>query len=347
VATLLRPLRGANGDAYGIVAFTNDGNSPISIENSARVTVTSAGTSGDLYGITAFTNDGFSPISIVNSGEVTAASTGTDGDIYGILAFANDGFSPISIVNSGNITTSGSGNTLEPLNGGIFADTFGLNSPLSLENSGNITSTGLYNDVFGIFVDTRYDGSPLSIVNSGNISVDAGGRAFGIRTFTGGAGSPLSIENSGGITAMVTGPYSPAYGIYAFTYGPNSPISVVNGGDISAEVRTGQAFGIRAFTGGVPLASRTAATSRPLPRFMAPPAASMRSSWGADSSLFAMNRGDIVAAGGDALYDFARGIDAHTYGDNSPISVVNSGDITVTSTLSNSSAFVRRAFPVP
>lgn len=140
------------------------------------------------------------------------------------------------------------------------------------------------------------------------------GAALGIYSRTNGPlNNPISIVNSGHITALSRN--RDATDIFAETRGDDSPLSIVNSGNIRSN-----GGGLYGFLNGGIFADTFGSNSRGLVD-------------GPEGPLDIANTGNINEAGRAAL-----GINAETVGQNSPISIFNSGDVTVYGNGANSEA---------
>jgi len=198
---------------------------------------------------------------------------------------------PISLTAADAIVCINTEPRENPTGDAILLVTFGANGNyIYLNNSGTLTAT-----FAGIRARTESNYSPIDIVNSGEIAVTAD-------SFTGASGiqavtyfnndSDISIVNTADITAYG----GTGFGISAAAYGQESSITLVNSGDVTVVGTEGRATGIFSYT------RYNAATT-------------------------IENRGDIQATTTSDYAD-AFGILALTIG-YAPISIVNSGDITV------------------
>ncbi|MBM3545058.1 MAG: autotransporter outer membrane beta-barrel domain-containing protein [Alphaproteobacteria bacterium] len=346
----------AGGNAAGIRGETADDISPLSIVNSGGIT---ANAGMNAYGIAAITRVlGNSPVEIVNGGDIAATSTG--GYAFGISALTDGVNNSIDIYNSGDLASNASG----PFGNayGVRAVSFGAASPISVRNSGDLTAiaTGYYGWAFGIQAFTQGDGSPIDIVNSGDLTARADGRAFGIDARSLGAGNAVSVRNSGNIVSegyIATGIYAlsaygpvtiinsgklstsgeEAWGINSIAFGPDAPINVVNSGDIAVTSEAYGAYGI----GIVMLAEGGAISIENRSRIDVISNGTGRASGirafaaGGNSPVTIVNSGDInVSAAGGAYYSYARAISAFAVGAGSPLSIENSGNVFASGPLS-------------
>ena len=318
-------------EAYGIRAQTQLAGSPIGILNSGAITATSSGVATEISGIKAETDDANSPIGIVNSGDITATGTGAYSDAYGIQARSGGTGSSIFVENSGDMTIMAPSDAV-----GIFAlaqDTADL--PVTVMNSGNLTVTSGSYLARGINATSVGENSPTSVWNSGDLTVTVGNfpyaLAIGIDAGAGGGYSPLAIENHGAITA--TG-YD-ALAILAQTGGAGNPIAILNSGELAATALN-NAYGIVAETADVdsPIAIQNSggialdAGDSGLGIF----AITLGVGAGFSSPIAIQNDGDITI---NAVRD-ALGILAGTIGSDSPIAIVNNGDINTTAATEDS-----------
>ena len=324
-------------EAHGIRADTEGEDSPVSIVNRGNIRST-----GELaYGISAETDSADSRIDITNSGDLRVSA---DNDAYGILAETDELNGRIDITNSGNVHATGASAL------GILAATDGGNSTITIVESAAITATGTFN-AFGIYTRTIDDDSNISITNASHITATAATfgpflYAVGIHALTAGFNSDISITNSGDIDARnPTLPYGiraiatyqdssitiensgnvtstsetlSAAGIVATTYYGNSPISIVNSGNVTSN---GSLFadGVGARTYASPInitnSGNVTATASALARGII-----AESYYGGGITI--KNWGKVTTT---AQYSY--GIDAYTYGANSPLTIVNSGHI--------------------
>ncbi len=316
----------------GIDAFTLYDNSPIVIENSAKISITTYG--GDAFGIYATTRGYDSPITIHNSGDIIVQSTASYGAAYGIAAQAIDG--DIEINNSGDVTATSQEYYQRAI--GISAQTFYGN--ISIINSGAATSSyyaiathSIYGDthiensgalkagVDGIYATTGYGN--IDIINTGDITANvhgihayagcglSGPGCYGqgdvsitntakidageIGILAGSAFGNINIQNSGNVTAGYAS-------IFAFTAYDNSKITISN----AAKITSGF-IGIFAATGFYDYSCGCST----IPDLA-------QSYYGANSPVSIINTGEI---------DPAVGIAAITLGANSAISVENKGAV--------------------
>ena len=330
---------------FGIVGYTDDPGSDITINNSGRIDAASSGLSA--YGIFASASSANSDISIVSSGDIHAAAI--NGDAFAIYALTFEPNSPVTVNNTGDLiaTTSGAGDahgivvevnsannndviihnsgditlTATGADGkvyGIYADVYAYNSSVTIYNTGDITaiaSGGGYNAAYGIYVEVGSDShnSPITIDNTGDlIVVSNNSRAYGIYGKNiDSYSSSITIRNSGKIVVSAGGLYGKAYGIYAkgVFEAPYSPITLHNTGDITVTAGGGlnnSVYGIFADTSGD----------------------------GPFSPVVIHNTGDITGLGTGTRSD-AYGILVEASGANSSIDIYNSGDIVVETTASD------------
>jgi outer membrane autotransporter protein len=284
--------------------------SPIDIFNSGDIEATATATSffSYAYGITAIVEDPDSSIKIENHGEITV--TADDFRAFGIVASAASIFTtnnPIDIINSGTIRVT----SVEAETIGIAARTDDPGSPISIKNSGDIIATTA-DDAYGIRARTYGVGNLVDIDNSGDIvTATTGGNAYGIRAVADGDGNLIDIANNGNVTVTTTGDSTNAVGIYAQSgdsFGPaaaNNRIDIDNRGHLRVTASGADANAI-----GIGTENGSSATPTHI-----------------------TNRGDIdVSTSGDALFTvgiLANGPISPTNEPDSPVTVVNYGDITV------------------
>jgi hypothetical protein len=266
------------------------------------------------------TNGAGSYIDLNNSGVLNA--TNNNFFMSGIFAYTRGRDSPIAIDNAAAITAinNGPGNAFA-----IRAKAYRGDSPITIENSGELRAYSVEAAAAGIYAFTAAvlgpGTNPISIVNSGNITV-SGFSGAGINAFAVGSNSPINIENSGDIVA--TGDQF-AGGILAEINGPGSSITVENPGDIFARANSsfsGRARGIYVdsdFVAG-PINVVNNGNITVIGNHEYVTGISIEAS--DDSPVSLVNSGDIAASGGED--NFAILISVAT---NSPLSIENSGDI--------------------
>jgi hypothetical protein len=284
--------------------------------------------SAGYFGIRTFTNGVGSYIDIVNSGDIVVGSVANH---YGIYARTLAADSPIAIENSGDIDIS-----TTTFGFGIRGSSQSANSPVAIMNSGDISSTAQYS-AYGIFGGSSGANSPVAIENSGDIaatSLAASGESRGIDGLTFGANSPIAIENHGDITSIGTGLSSKAYGIEARAYGANSPIAVENSGNMLVNGGS-DASGIFALSqnvvGGNGVSVENSGDMNVIGIYTV--RAIVASGIGPNSPTSVVNSGNLVVTSTTTVTGIdtqAKGIYAGTNGANSPLNVINSGGITAT-----------------
>jgi hypothetical protein len=169
----------------------------------------------------------------------------------------------------------------------------------SSTNSGILTGASGASPVDAILAYTGQVNGPITIENVASVAATSTFQnAYGIAAFTaiGSTGSPVSVENSGDITANST--TGAGDGIVVQTNGDASPVSIVNSADINATGLT--------FSNGI-----------------------LGSSAGINSPVSIVNSGDIVSTTTSPVAIFAFGIEAFTSLAGSPITIDNSGALTV------------------
>jgi hypothetical protein len=178
-------------------------------------------------------------------------------------------------------------------------------APISCINTETRNEPGV-----GFAIELRASGaaSYIYVHSSGELTASSNMQnTFGIFASTQDANSRIDVVNLGDISVTATGNHHYAFGLVARTSGNGSPItSIVNSGDMSvtSENKYGSAYGIYARTEG------------------------------ADSGIYSIaNSGTLVVTGGGTDGARAIGIFARTDSSDSPLSIVNSGDITVTATV--------------
>jgi autotransporter family porin len=178
-------------------------------------------------------------------------------------------------------------------------------APISCINTETRNEPGV-----GFAIELRASGaaSYIYVHSSGELTASSNMQnTFGIFASTQDANSRIDVVNLGDVSVTATGNHHYAFGLVARTSGNGSPItSIVNSGDMSvtSENKYGSAYGIYARTEG------------------------------ADSGIYSIaNSGTLVVTGGGTDGARAIGIFARTDSSDSPLSIVNSGDITVTATV--------------
>ncbi|WP_159079818.1 hypothetical protein [Methyloceanibacter sp. wino2] len=281
-------VKSSNDETEGINAATYGANSKITVRNTADIT-SIAGTFADA--IDVLTDNDFSPVVVTNTGTLFVRGNGDEN--RGIEVNANGNESPITITNRGAITVRGGGDDMA----GIAAYAENRDSPIWIANSGEINVKSSNGDADGIYGGTDGPRSGVTIINTAKLTVDADDWSDGIDAETTAENSAIKIINSGDIVS--TARQNGAEGIDATTRNDDSSITVYNSGNLT--VRGGDyANGIFAETG----------------FFFG----------GSDRSAISItNRGNLDVT---ATREYATGIYARTYWDDSPISITNSGDIT-------------------
>ncbi|MEM8575041.1 MAG: autotransporter domain-containing protein [Pseudomonadota bacterium] len=326
--------------ATGIDAFAIEGE--VTIDNSGDLRLTTNNFRAYVVGIDASTNDINAPIDIHNSGEIRARSNGDEASVRGINARTTN--SEINIRNSGNLVLEAAGAGADVY--GIYAETSALNGRIDITNSGDIHATAAAGEALAIYA-TVYDPNnvitnPVSIDNTGDLTVltSGPGDAHGISVDVDDAiNNDVTIHNTGNITLTTTGAGGKVYGIYAdVNDAPNSPVTIRNSGDITAIASGGgnnTVYGIYAEVGrdsdNSPITIDNTGDLTVI--------SSNRDAYGIyakniesnDSEITVRNSGDIVASAGGE-YGSAYGIYAKAVfeAQNSPISIYNTGDISVT-----------------
>ncbi|HWM32588.1 MAG TPA: hypothetical protein VNO69_12920, partial [Methyloceanibacter sp.] len=319
-----------NGAAYAIYLYTTAPDGYIDLFNSGDLVTNNVLFTTGILAVSEGAANVQSPIGIENTGDISVTSE--TGNATGIFSFTRADENPIAVVNTGDITATTEGLAASF---GISASTAGNESPVSIANGGAINSIG-GSFAFGINAQsTGYD-SPLSIVNEGNIT-GVGGIiiSVGLEANTYRGNSPISVVNAGDISMFSTD--ASTFGFRVITNGVNnfdSPVSLVNSGDIVSET-TGTyaaALGIYARTNGPvnnPISIVSSGDIAAISEIQA--TGILAETRGDDSPLSIVNSGNIETRGsGQTLEPLNGGIFADTFGVNSPISIVNSGDITST-----------------
>jgi len=289
-----------NGGTDTVIELrTNGVNEPISLDNSGDLTAT--GPLGlNLFGIRARTFDTDSSIDITNSGDIRATS---GREANGIETRSYEPGSSVTIDNRGDmwLATNGSSGDAVGIDVTGFGDAEGL---ITIHNSGDfrLTAQGINSDVYGIKVRVR-DNSPVVIHNSGDMwlnTLDARDvNGFEVNTAS---GSPVTLVNSGDIRAAVG--EMDVSGIKVLTNG--GAITVNNSGDmwLSANGAYADVYGIEVNAN-------------------------------AGGAVSIVNSGDIsVATRGE--FSKAHGIRAQSDGNNSPITIRNSGRLEASAIASDS-----------
>ncbi|WP_108681155.1 hypothetical protein [Methyloceanibacter sp. wino2] len=301
-------------DSVGIFASTAGTNSDISLTNSGAITV-----SGDnATALSVVTSSPDNALIVDNSG--TLIVTGADGASG--MSVSGTSQVPARISNSGDMIVSAGS---QPATGFNFQGAVGL----ILDNSGDLTVTSANNSGVGIFAQAV--AGFFDITNSGDITVSGRGVASGIFAQFGPAGQRISIDNSGDINATTTQGY--ASGILAQNTGDDAPIDVYNSGGITADGDV--ARGIYATTGG----SRSPITivnGGPI-AVNGPTAIGIDvESSGNESTVSVSNTAAIDATGqGQTVGIFGRvggSTAAPTATSDSPLTILNSGELTVLDT---------------
>ena len=356
------PGSSITADGSGVYVAVESGS--ITIANDAEITAGDFGIEAKTYGSNSgiqIDNDGYITAALNDPSD---PPSGADG----IYAFTEGTNSPISIKNAGNIEVSGAFVPASPNNAasagvydGIYAVSVGGDSPITVINSGDITTA------FGEAIDIRtYGGtapvpippdqpvpdnlkvgpanSPVTIINHGNIYSDDDGIEIctaGLRNTNcrgGGGNSPVLLKNYGNITAAYVA-------LDAVTYGPNSPITFYNTGDVetgeeSLDAETsgdGSSIviknrgGVAAEIDGISAATSAYAQGNNSPITIVNSGdieageqgiyASTGQNFPSDGSPVSIYTSGTVVAGYNGVY-------AHTDGADSPIEIVNTGDIT-------------------
>jgi hypothetical protein len=331
---VLNATNNNNSFMSGVLALTRGDDSPIAVENTAAITATNTGT-GNTIAIRTVTYGLGSTVDIVSSGKMRAYSPAAGA--VGLYSVTQNG--SVSIANSGDITVNGFAGE------GIRGVGFGGDNIVHIVNTGDIDATG---DQYAVGIRSEAGGG-ITIKNHGDILARATssffGRAYGINAY---ATGPISVDNTADVTAMGTGGgevkaiqaytrfgVSPVTvvnsgdlvgmgedtvsGIYAETR-DLSPISIVNSGDIAASSTLDFATGISAFSRSPVHIENTGDFTISSPNFAA---AGIFISTGGNSPLAIINSGDL---GGDTV---TRAIVAFTNGTYSPISIANDGNLAV------------------
>ncbi|MBM3544337.1 MAG: autotransporter outer membrane beta-barrel domain-containing protein [Alphaproteobacteria bacterium] len=316
-----------NGAAYAIYLYTNAPDGYIELFNSGDLVTNNVNYTNGIFAVSEGAANVRSFIGIENRGDITVTSE--TGNATGIFTFTRADDSPIAVLNTGDIvaTTEGLATSF-----GISAATAGDRSPVSIENSGEIHSNGGIL-VFGLLGQTTGYDSPVSIVNEGDIT-GVGGiiRSSGIEANSYRSRSPISVVNGGGIYWFSTD--ASTFGINVVTNGignVDSPVSIVNGGDIISRTTGpyGAAFGIYARTNGPinnPISIVNGGDITALSRNR-DATGIFGETRGDDSPLFIVNSGNIRTRGGGVYSLLNGGIFGDAFGSNSPVIIHNSGDI--------------------
>lgn len=159
--------------------------------------------------------------------------------------------------------------------------------------------------------------SPPTVTARSSISGNSGdltGGQRGIYTRTFDANSAISIVNTGVISSGYLSSYS-GDGIFAVASGPNSSVTITNSGAIAATSGEGifASGGTYSSTGGNPVTINNSADISS--RFEA----IYGEGYGDNSPVVIINSGNLDS-------DRAEVIDSFTNGDNSPITIINSGN---------------------
>lgn len=243
ITTLRAESRGIDATIEGTA-----NNSPITIENWARIAT--AGDGAD--GIFTLSEGGFNPITVTNLGGIT-----TWGDYSeGIVSDSVGNNNPVAINNLGVITTRGihaeglqadsrgadspvtinnreTITTWEEFAEGIVGDSNGADSPVTINNWGAITTQGRHSDAIeGLISESN---SPITI-NNREVIATQGDYADGIIAVTGSTSTPASNNSSIGVNnwAAITTRGELAHGILTEAYSADSPIIVNNRADVIA-----------------------------------------------------------------------------------------------------------------
>ena len=324
---------------FGIRAQTYGTNAGVTIDNDGDITAAlndPADPPSAADGIYAFSAGANSPISIENEGNITVYgafvplpppySAYSAGVYDGVYAVSVGGHSGITVVNHGTITTS--------YGEAIDVRTYGATTFPPIPPSEPVPDN--------IKVGPTY--SPVTVINHADIT--SGDDAIeictaGVRNTNcrgGGGNSPVLLKNYGNIDAAYVA-------LDAVTYGPNSSITFYNTGDavtgeeaLDAETSGDGSHVVIVNTGNLDagIDGISAATSAYAP--------------GNDSPITIVNTGDLTAGevgiyastGQNFVSDRSpvnintsgtvvagyHGIYAHTDGADSPITIVNAGDIT-------------------
>lgn len=307
------------GDAYGIYGLSIAENSGIAITNTGTLFVKSS--NDETEGINAATYGTNSKISVHNTADITSIA----GDFADAIDVHTDNnVSPVVVTNTGALFVRGNGDQ----NRGIEVDTAGNESPITITNTGMITVRGGGDDMAGIAAYAENRDSPIWIANSGEIDVQSSdGDADGIYGGTDDPRSGVTIINTAKLTVYAD---DWSDGIDAETTAENSAIEIINSGHIVSTARQNGAEGIDATTRNDD-SSITISNSGNLTVRGGDYANGIFAETGfffgggARSAINITNRGNLDVT---ATREYATGIYARTYWDDSPISITNSGDIT-------------------
>jgi len=249
---------------------------------------------------------------------------GTEIHVLGVVADVRGYNTPTRIENHGDVRAvvgDGFGADVS----GLIAFSYGVNSPIEIFNDAELRATagdGNYAVATGILGRSLYDTSPVVITNRGDLMVKNGNGdglyTFGVAGVTVGADSDIDIFNRG--DAKVTsgnGNDTMTAGVAALALGTTTSIGIENHGDLAVTIgaaRNSRAFGIYANFRDLQVPST-------------------------DQPITIVNTGDLHVTGGFAYRSSVYGIFANTvYGDqNSPIAIDNEGDIV--STIRNGYAY--------
>ena len=220
----------AYGTAIGIDAYSIYG--AVSVDNSGDITAYSyAGTANGVNAVSIFDD-----VNINSSGGVISANSAY-GQAVGIVAISIYG--DVNIDNSSNITA----NSPESSAYGMFVRA--SNGSVTINNDGNLDVDSYYGYATGIYAGSYGD---LTITGSGDISAITSGDYYGYyadatgiiarnTSFAGG----VTIDVSGDIYAGTT--YGNATGIDAYTF--VGYVDITSSGDIDVSTLYGNAIGIR------------------------------------------------------------------------------------------------------
>jgi len=261
---------------------------------------------------------------------INLVTSGTDHDIYLNSSGAlTAGFYGVRTYTSGadsGITIINTGDVLVSSVArhiGIFAKTASSYSPVVINNSGNLRVTTSVDNAYGIYGRTDAGSSSIGIINSGNIRANSiPGDASGLFAQTNANNVYLHIINTGDLNVTAG---RNAFGISAQAGGNKSRISVANSGDIAA-TSNGQAY-----AAGIFAASPDGTVSIESSGHIAVSARKQAMGLvgqGQNTSISIVNSGDIDSTAGSNV---ALGIMGQTYGGTGPVAIDNSGDIFVQS----------------
>jgi len=348
--------RNAAGNVIDL--FTNTAGAEIYLNNSGGLTSTAGRT------IRAYSHGTNSRVDVINTGDLNTQRTAIYARTFGANSY-------LHVFNSGHITgvyagiqantsiVGNVGSSLSVINTGdidlqrgtaISASTYGVGNELYVANSGALSGAR-----GGIFARTTAANSRLTVNNSGDIltasdPVNHQYVSYGIQTTTYSTTSSVGITNSGDIRTtsqflIIGNGYGlvGAFGIHAFGAGPPT---ITNSGAISVQAidttansvgYTVRAFGIDAFgygpasiTNSGPISVQASAN-----RYGAALAYGIRAyGYGLNNiPISVWNSGDITVTAGN-INGRSTGIYAKTYGTNSPVNVLNSGKVTVSGRVS-------------